>query len=442
MSLHRFLSLIDPFLYILTVPFFYCRLANKHDCWRKCVGILCLCLPFLFEYGLTRSLSSGTILRFVIRYLSAALFLLIQKGLSLRQAAYYSSVYMTVFSVVNCLFMIEPFLGIRNHTILLSSSMLLNEVISHLFVTLSLYILLLVERHYIVFDHTIEPELYQIITASFSAICIMYTKELLFLNISNLEGMRAYILVCLIVMIMSLMILAVIDMFGNKNRENQQLQLMKLTDDYRYKASIENAENEEKVRILIHDMKNHIQVIKHLKDNPEGLTDYIKSIENEFSDIQPQMETGNAIVDFVLNYKMNMAKRHEITILPVVYSEGIDKIVLPTDLCSLISNMLDNAIEATDQLMDLEQKRIHFKMNHEMNFWLIRCTNYCNKPVVNDQGELMTTKSDKSIHGLGLKSINRIVKKYNGTVKIILPEGHCFLMSIHIPDNSVASNDS
>ncbi len=434
MSLHQFFSFLDPLLYVLTVPFFYCRFADKRDRWRRFAGALCLCLPFLFEYGLTRPLSTGTILRFVIRYCSAALFLLVQKGLSLKQTAYYSSIYMTVFSVVNCLFMLQPLSDIRNHHILLSSVVFVNEVLTHLCVTLPLYILLLIERRYITFEKTIEPELYQSITAVFSAVCIMYTKELIFLNMGSMDGLSAYSLVCVFVMIMSLVILAVIDMFSKKNRENQQLQLMKLTDDYRYSASVENAEKEEKIRILTHDMKNHIQMIKHLKDNPEELTEYIQSLDNEYSETQPRMQTGNDIVDFVLNQKIQTAQRSGITLLPVVCSEGIGDIFSPTDLCSILSNVLDNAIEATNQLLDPSLKKIHFKMNHEKDGWLIRCTNYCRKPVVNEQGEMITTKSDKSIHGLGLKSINRIVKKYEGTVEILLPEDQCFLISIHIPD--------
>ena len=100
------------------------------------------------------------------------------------------------------------------------------------------------------------------------------------------------------------------------------------------------------------------------------------------------------------------------------------------ELCSLLGNLLDNCIEAT-QCCD-KNKSITFCCNTTQNHFCIHASNTYNKKLKHKNGSFITTKKDPSMHGFGIISIKRIVSKYNGNVSFSsnLKE---FVVNISIP---------
>jgi histidine kinase-, DNA gyrase B-, and HSP90-like ATPase len=103
------------------------------------------------------------------------------------------------------------------------------------------------------------------------------------------------------------------------------------------------------------------------------------------------------------------------------------------DLCSLISNLLDNAIEANCKL-DMTKRRLQIEIKPYNNMLLLFISNSSNGIYLyGGNGNLLTTKtSNKNEHGIGIKRINEIVKKYNGIIEFD-PGTEIFSVSILFP---------
>ena len=81
---------------------------------------------------------------------------------------------------------------------------------------------------------------------------------------------------------------------------------------------------------------------------------------------------------------------------------------------TILGNLLDNAVEAVSVA---KEKHISFETDFRNNFSVIIISNSCDRNPLNERGDITeTTKSNKRLHGFGLKSVKRTVKKYNGDI--------------------------
>lgn len=161
---------------------------------------------------------------------------------------------------------------------------------------------------------------------------------------------------------------------------------------------------------LAHDYKNQINTLKTLikYDKAESYIDEIsKKLEKTITQY-----TGNNIADIVINDKVKSARDKNIDIKIIGYMDKNN--ISPYDICSLFSNILDNAIEASEKSLN---KRIIFKLDSKGDYIHIHCENtYDRDPVVMNNCILSNKKSLN--HGIGLKIIDEIVKKYKGYMDI------------------------
>ena len=87
-----------------------------------------------------------------------------------------------------------------------------------------------------------------------------------------------------------------------------------------------------------------------------------------------------------------------------------------TDICTVIGNALDNAIESVLMVENSEKRMIHLSLTQKNDFIFIQIRNYCEKEPVWKGKELLTTKKNKKNHGYGIKSIRYSIEKYGGNV--------------------------
>ena len=101
-----------------------------------------------------------------------------------------------------------------------------------------------------------------------------------------------------------------------------------------------------------------------------------------------------------------------------------------TDLCIVLGNSLDNAIEACKRITDSSMpKEIKLYMNYRDKYMIIVVTNTCDKPPVKMGRFYKSSKPLPELHGIGLQSIDRTVKKYNGNM-VIKYENNIFELEI------------
>ena len=173
-------------------------------------------------------------------------------------------------------------------------------------------------------------------------------------------------------------------------------------------------EANENIRLLRHDMKNHIFVIQNMlqKSKYEELLEYLNSTY-DYIDVKTEyISTGNAEVDSILNYKFFEAKKAGASIESTVnIPEKIN--VKPFDLNIILGNILDNAIDAIKKSVKKELK-IEIELDRTVLF--ISISNSYNGKVNKKNDVFLTTKKDIQNHGLGLRSVQDILEKYNGQI--------------------------
>lgn len=175
-------------------------------------------------------------------------------------------------------------------------------------------------------------------------------------------------------------------------------------------------ENSELIRKKVHDLKHQIDYLRQETDTDKQ-TAYFQEIDTLIQNFEAKIETGNAVLDTILTRKNQYCLEQGISFSCLVQGELLNKINT-VDLCTLFGNALDNAIEATEKIDDLEKRLITLKVTSKANFTIIRIDNYFELPIQLEQQDFpQSSKKDSENHGYGLKSIAYIVEKYNGSIK-------------------------
>lgn len=181
---------------------------------------------------------------------------------------------------------------------------------------------------------------------------------------------------------------------------------------------------------LYHDMNNHLDVLYQLLDNEslEKAKEYIKEIGQPIKKLSKTVWTGEEVVDAVIKSKVEVMKEKEIDFeINADFPENTN--IAQHDICTILANLLDNAIEATYKLE--KDRRVSLALRSINQFLILKITNTC---IRNDGKSNIipeTTKENKKIHGWGLPSVKDTVEKYNGTMECI-HEGNEFTVSVMI----------
>ncbi|EJU21081.1 GHKL domain protein [Peptoanaerobacter stomatis] len=173
-------------------------------------------------------------------------------------------------------------------------------------------------------------------------------------------------------------------------------------------------ESEETIKSYRHDMKNHMTVINSLidKDEIEALKKYLNEISNISFDNEKYISSGNEIIDSIVNYKLNLAENEKIRfITDISISTGLH--ISSYDMTIILGNILDNAIEASKKVDEVERKII-LKIKEENSKFIIYIQNKFNGNLKNNYE---STKDNEKEHGYGIKNIKKVVEKNNGICK-------------------------
>jgi len=181
-----------------------------------------------------------------------------------------------------------------------------------------------------------------------------------------------------------------------------------------------------------HDYRNHIQVMKAYAaaGDLDAIKSYLNDLETDLNTVDTVIKTGNKMTDAIVNSKISLAKSKNIPVIADAHIPVTLKIS-ELDLCVIIGNLFDNAIEASLKLPEGERMiRVYMDMKNTqlyMSFTNLTAT----KKLSKIGGIFKTTKGDG--HGFGLVRIDDIVARYGGylsrnsengafTTEILLPQ--------------------
>lgn len=184
----------------------------------------------------------------------------------------------------------------------------------------------------------------------------------------------------------------------------------------------EREESNLNIRNIKHDMQNHLVCIWEYmeKEDWQYAKKYIEDLLNckDNFKMNSHIESGNIVIDALLNYKNHVMKKMGIemkTHIEVPYNFCFNA----ADICMILGNCLDNSIEAVSKIEDKKNKIVKVEIIYRKNSLLLQISNpYIGTLKKDMDGNFVTTKPDAENHGIGLNSVRKATKKYDGLVNI------------------------
>lgn len=168
-----------------------------------------------------------------------------------------------------------------------------------------------------------------------------------------------------------------------------------------------------RIRCLKHDMDNHLLRLKDLieKEKYAEALEYLETVKSSTAADKKLIDSGNDLIDSMLNYKLarlhdNIEQKYDIVVPK-------DLSFTEFDLNVIIGNLADNALEALEQLPADEPKKLEISIRYKQGYLKVYFGNTFDGIMPEDGSR----KRDHENHGLGLKSVERIVHKYGGDMR-------------------------
>lgn len=202
---------------------------------------------------------------------------------------------------------------------------------------------------------------------------------------------------------------------NNSHKAAEELSILKQQDEIRRQYAENVKYRYDEIRRIRHDMKQSYTVLETLlsENRTSEAMEYIHAGKSAISQTEVLIDMGNDFVNSILNSKLTTAKQLGIEVICSSVKDISD--IEAVDLCTLLGNLLDNAIDAAEQCLP-ENRLIEVKITNSDEKLIIQVANSIKGSVLNENSELKSTKKNPLEHGFGVRSIRLIAKKYFGTV--------------------------
>ncbi len=442
LGIHRALGTVNMFIFI----FCFFMLMNKIDYVYNCkINLKSIVILLLAIWSVVMGMPFGVVS--LQPLISTVLILtLICKcvyNINIKKSIINSLTYSLVYILIECsiywfLFMTFSYIGNYIYALNLGINFLIvftgiyfldkiqklynyNKYLLYISLTITVNIFILVLLNVLI---SASNDLYRIVINN----NIEYNNILYMSKISSfIEYVFPYILG-----ITNIILIFIVANSIKSEKEKVKLELVNEKLDMQYKYYLMVKESQEKMKQVYHDMNNHMENIRSLKNSSEDVNAYINNIEDEVKNNKNIYNTGNALLDIILYEKSKDCIKNNID-----FNVGIDfskcEFIDMIDISSIFSNLIDNAIEACNKIDDNNiEKYITIKGIFIKSYYVVRCENSKTNKVIIKNNKILTSKKNKFLHGIGLDSIKSSIKKYNGELKIKNSEFK-FITSIHIP---------
>lgn len=268
----------------------------------------------------------------------------------------------------------------------------------------------------------ILPATSVITTASFAYLSfkleIDYTTNVLF------------VVLCLILLLSNIIIFLIHEKIIDTLTVNTELQLEKQKEKINREYYKKLEQQYDSSSILIHDIKRILANIKTLSltENNENISEYINSIYHGYEIQSLQQYSKNKLANIIISRYASLCQDNNIDFN--IDIRDIDFSFIPeSDLTALLDNLLENSYEASKISSKKEINLIIDRRNEK--YMIIKISNYSESSPKIKGNTIITSKENKMFHGIGTKSIERIVKRYDGNIKCNYSEDeHIFSVTI------------
>lgn len=354
------------------------------------------------------------------------------------QVSYKESIYQTVIAIeiwfICCIFLVEAFVYPVSKFIF--NNMLLVVIDCQNILRWEVYVIAIAIRivSLIIIYEVLKNFKYKIKAndcAVLSTVFMIGFAALMFsvynvLNLSKIPHILIFFSLTIFILIFLIVFLySKNTMFLREQEQKDKMQIAQLQQQFAYYQ--EKLKDEEKVRSVYHDMKNHLLVLQRQINSPET-AEMVEKLQSQVAMYEDYEHTGNDILDIILKEKSETAREKHIALSVTADLNGVD-FIEPFDVSTIFGNGLDNAIEASEKLSE-EQRAILVKAGRVQNFFSVLIENSCLQN--REYTKQRTTKSDDFLHGFGISNMRKAAEKYDGQLTIKC-ENEKFTLKILIP---------
>ena len=271
------------------------------------------------------------------------------------------------------------------------------------------------------------------------ALSLLPLSSIYVIIITDSIALKSYQNILIIISISFLLVINIIIYFVYEQAEknNQKLLELELTNqkndiDMQYLNLIEK--KNETMNVMAHDYKNHMIAISSMSNQAE-IKNYIDNMLGEITKYNQIGKTKNKFLDIILSKYMDICNSKRIEFETHILNDNLN-FINDFDLSTLFNNILDNAVEAASKST---VKFINLEIVNSLTFHhKITVINSSDIEPTGKNGDLITTKKNKSIHGFGTKSIRKTIKKYHGEMEWEYDKGlKQFKLVILFPENKI-----
>lgn len=357
------------------------------------------------------------LIRNAIRYISYFGYIFILTKLPIKVMVYDALLISSICLTCHNIFLTPMTKPFYYGTVILVNDPLINHIICLLFLNIASILIYILVYKFIPLNNISTLDNFRIVLMFLLLMMSIYFNITIkfFELIENtfVEQISHYII---ILQILFLVCIAYFEYYHSSIQEKNRTALEKQAA-YSLLEEIKNQEkNDIQLRHIRHDLHNHLTSIRHLIRSEEykKAIEYIEGLSSEFVAAQPTIKTGNIIIDGIFIQKLSCAQEYNIPVsisADFSYTRHVDN----ADLCIIFGNLLDNALEACLNMAEPYRFiNIRGRRLGETVIYIIENSFHGNIEFCS--GIPLTSKPEKQLHGLGIKSVQRTLEKYSGTI--------------------------
>lgn len=306
-------------------------------------------------------------------------------------------------------FLVSPVADFSNESVYLSCNILVKIVTLAAIAVLFFFS----KKHQVYFQNAKKKHIFMLFSFSLTSFFLVMLIDYL---LSLLGNTTYFVLECFSILLCLVANIGLYYLFYQLSVGEEAKARLKLLDFHLSKgkeAQTYITHSYREIRKASHDMNRYLSAIYGLlqQGDVHGAMLELQKRQLEISDNQ-LFDTGYPVLNSILSYKIQLAQSQGIQ-PQLFWNLNISLKLNLTDLAVILSNALDNAIEAASQVTKAPPF-LSISVKSKENYLVIHiCNNTVNCPTIID-GKITTTKQDKENHGLGLESIKKIAKQYDG----------------------------
>lgn len=383
-----------------------------------------LMLPLFMstQFNLSYNIWSTTI-RFFYRALIYVIYLRLRKNTPYGAAVYVSLLLACIYTVCQS-FLQTPLLFDAMPAFWVN---LMRDIIYVPFFAVSAYLLPLERIYHITRERAV--------TMGLVVLCLLYTKNSLFtFNYTGMVSPSALSVYLILLHLFLFAFLIFFERYVSNTHQLEQIRMQEIVNGYRFRNMKAHQASEADLRALHHDMKNHLLGIQEVarKNGDEQVVEYTRSLMSRFSDYERRVQTGNELLDGLLNEKAREAEAEQISVT-IAIDFRLASYVDDVDLCTIFGNAVDNAIEACKKVYPPQNRFLNIKSSQAAGSLFVSIQN-CYAEQLHFQNNIpLTTKAQPFMHGFGLPNIQSAMGKYCGLLSIDTSRDQCFTLTLIFP---------